>query len=220
MSFIADLTSLPDTNPGVEALVEFFMERARENGSTGLASWTFMAQVRVPDILSKFTFNTRRVRYEMFADLNQIRVRGPLRDTQVRRCDHMNSSPKFLAFNGGRAIRPLDIFELRDEISDDWRPRFLGFGDASDGHLIVGSRSNTKRNEGRIDLTQLATSFVKENRLLSDLIHDLVVSLYRDGVRQVKMEMDAGINLKQSLMDSGFEVRRTLLEMCLDILQD
>ncbi|MHA2380566.1 MAG: hypothetical protein ACXADS_14920, partial [Candidatus Thorarchaeota archaeon] len=61
MSFITDLISLPGMKSGVEALVEFFMLRARENRSTVLTSWTFLAQVSVPDILSKFTFDTRRV---------------------------------------------------------------------------------------------------------------------------------------------------------------
>ncbi|MFX0045088.1 MAG: hypothetical protein ACFE8Z_04520, partial [Candidatus Hermodarchaeota archaeon] len=220
MSFIADLSSVPDTNSGVEALIEFLMERARENGSMAVASWAFMAQVRVADILSKFTFDTRRVRYEMLADLSQTKVRGSPLNTQVRKCDHMNSLREFGAFNGRSGIRPLDMFELRDEISDEWRPRFLGFGDVSDGHLMVASRSNSKRKKGRIDLTHLATGFVKQKGLLSELIHDLVVNLYRDGVREVKLEIDAGTDLKQSLMDSGFEVKRTLMEMCLDILQD
>jgi len=220
MSFIADLTSLSDMNSGVEALVEFFLERARENGSTGLASWTFMAQVSVPDILSKFTFDTRRVRYEMVLDLNQTKVRGSPRNPQVRKCDHKISSLKSLTLNDARVIRPLDLFELRNEISEDWQPRFLGFGDVGDGHLMVASRSNHNRRKGRIDLTHLATSVMRQNDSPTDLIYALVVSLHRDGVRQVKLEIDAGINLKHALMDSGFEVRRTLLEMCLDILQD
>ncbi|MFX1416658.1 MAG: hypothetical protein ACFFC0_07585 [Promethearchaeota archaeon] len=218
-SFIADLASLPNMNSGVEALVEFFMERTRENGSTSLASWAFTAQVRVPDILSRFTFDTRRVRHEMFADLDQAEVRGSLGSTEVRKCDSRRLFLKAHPLYNVDGVRPLDLFELRDEISYDWWPRYLGFSCVSGGHLMVASRSKRKRKEGRIDLTDMATSSAKQDNLLSELIHDMVFSLYHDGVRQVRLEIDAGIGLKQFLIDTGFEVRRTLLEMCLDILQ-
>ncbi len=220
ISFVADLAFLPDMNSGIETLVEFLMKLARKNGSIGLTSWTFMAQVSIPDILSRFTFDTRRVRHEMFIDLNQTKVRGPLGTTEVRKCDEMKSLLELLPLNSRSDIRPFDIFELRDEISGDWRPRFLGLANAGAGHLMVASRSNNKRTEGRIDLTSLATSLTKQNDLLFEMTHDLVANLYRDGVRRVKLEMDAGFSLRQSLMHSGFEVRRTLLEMCLDILHD
>jgi hypothetical protein len=220
VSFIADLTSLPDISSGVEALIEFFMERARLNGSTNLASWTFMSQLRVPDILSKFTFDTRRVRHEMFADLNQARVREFLKSPYVRELDHKNTTVASFTMSNMRGIRPLDLFEIRDEISDNWQPRFLGFENVGKGHLMVASQSNQRRTEGRIDLTDLATRLVRQDDFLSELISDIVLSLYRDGVRHVKLEIDAGIELKQSLLDSGFEVRRTLLEMCPDIMQD
>jgi len=220
MSFIADLVSVPDTSAGIEALVGFFMDLARENGSTSLTSWTFMAQVSTPDTLSKFTFDTRRVRHEMSADLALAKVTGPPRKPRARECNRKDSSLKISFYDTAPSIRPLELFELRDEVSLDWQPRFAVFREKSGGKLMVASRSKHKRKEGRIDLTDLATKFAKQNELLSELIQDLAFSLYHDGVRRVKLEIDAGIELKQALMDFGFEVRRTLLEMCLEIMQD
>ncbi|MHA2380434.1 MAG: hypothetical protein ACXADS_14260, partial [Candidatus Thorarchaeota archaeon] len=176
--------------------------------------------VSVPDILSKFTFDTRRVQHEMTIDLSPTQQRESLRNTQVRRWDGKNSSLRIPTLKNAHGIRPLDLFEIRDQFSDDWEPRFLGFGDEGNAPLIVASQSKPNRKKGRIVLLLAAANVLKQNDLFSELTNDLVVCLYQDGVRQVKLEMDAEISLKQVLLDSGFKVSRTLFEMCLEILQD
>ncbi|MFQ5833352.1 MAG: hypothetical protein ACE5H4_11655 [Candidatus Thorarchaeota archaeon] len=219
-SFVTDLSSLSRRTSGAPALIENFMDKARVTAATSLISWSFMAQVRIGDILSKFTFEPKRVRQAMELQLDSKKEQVHSDDARVKTWENKDGHRGLPDWSRRLHGRPMDLFELRDHRSLDWRPRFVGLSQDLSTPFLIASRSRHNRKRGRIDLVSFfGASSVKEGEL-SGVIHELIKGLSDEGVTSVNTEIDAEIGLRRAFTECGFEVKRTLFQMELDILQD
>lgn len=211
--YFSDASMLPDYSEGFQALTTHMLERAREIGARRVASWASISSIRIPDILSEFTFDPRRVLVELKRTKgNNLSIDERLIE-QVVSWDEKGPVLRMFALFGGLYSRPLELYELRDEAAYQWAPRFILPSKTSDRILAVAYRSEANRKLGWIDLTPLPAGADKSEKPDSSLIRHLADRLFLDGVHEIRTEVDGDLLEKQPFMKAGFETIKTHMEM-------
>jgi hypothetical protein len=219
-AFMSDVSILPGKTKGLHELTEFVMVWAREIGAKRIAVWTPLSSIKVPDVLSEYTFEARRVlvslKLEMESDLSIDESLIP----RVREWDNKGPAQRLLALFGGLFSRPLDLHELRDEAAHQWEPRFTLLSKDLETTLAVAYRSEANRQLGWIDLNPLKSGAASIEIPDSYLISHLAGRLYLDGVKEIRTEVDGDLVEKQPFIEAGFATIRTLMEMELQLIYE
>ncbi|MFW9845512.1 MAG: GNAT family N-acetyltransferase [Candidatus Thorarchaeota archaeon] len=212
-AFLSDISILPDYSEGLQALTTHMMEWAREIGAKRVVAWASFSSIRIPDILSEFTFDPRRVLVELKRTKGDSLSIDERLIERVVSWDEKGPTLRMSALFGGLYARPLELYELRDEAAYQWEPRFILPSITSDRILAVAYRSEANRTLGWIDLTPLPVGSDKSERPDSSLISHLADRLFLDGVNEIRTEVDGDLLEKQPFMKAGFETIKTHMEM-------
>ncbi|KXH72914.1 MAG: hypothetical protein AM326_00885 [Candidatus Thorarchaeota archaeon SMTZ-45] len=215
--YLSDVSILPGKTNGLQGIAEYVMAWARDSGAERIAAWTPMSTIKIPDVLSEYTFEARRVLVSLKRKMNsELSIDETLID-RVKQWDSKAPGQRLLALFGGLFSRPLDLHELRDEMDHQWEPRFILHSKDLENTLAVAYRSEANRQLGWIDLTPLRTGPLTIEVPDSDLISHLSDRLYLDGVNEIRTEVDGDLLEKQPFLEAGFETIRTIIEMELQL---
>ncbi|MHA2003944.1 MAG: hypothetical protein ACXABV_14910 [Candidatus Thorarchaeota archaeon] len=219
-AFMSDVSILPGRTKGLQELTEFVMVWAREIGAKRITAWTPLSAIKVPDVLSEYTFEARRVLVSLKLEMESVLSIDETLVPRVREWDNKGPVQRLLALFGGLFSRPLDMHELRDEAALQWEPRFTLLSRDLDTTLAVAYRSEANRQLGWIDLTPLKIGAASIEIPDSNLISHLAGRLYLDGVREIRTEVDGDLLEKQPFVEADFVTIRTLMEMELQLIYE
>ncbi|MHA1939242.1 MAG: hypothetical protein ACXACD_04785 [Candidatus Thorarchaeota archaeon] len=219
-AFMSDVSILPGTTKGLHEITEFVMAWARDIGAKRIAAWTPLSAIKVPDVLSEYTFEARRVLVSLKLDIDSDLSIDETLIHRVRKWDDKGPVHRLFALFGGLFSRPLDLYELRDEAAHKWEPRFTLLSKDLDTSLAVAYRSNANKQLGWIDLNPLKTGATSIEIPDSNLVSHLAARLYLDGVKEIRTEVDGDLMEKQPFIETGFETVRTLMEMELQLIYE
>ncbi|MHA2141993.1 MAG: hypothetical protein ACXADC_09125 [Candidatus Thorarchaeota archaeon] len=216
-AWLSDVSITQGKTEGLKMISEYVMDWARQIGAERIAAWTPISTIKIPDVLSEYTFEARRIlvslKLGMDAELSLDETLIP----RVREWDNKAPGQRLQALFGGIFSRPLDLHELRDEAAHQWEPRLSLISQDLEGTLAVAYRSETNRQLGWIDLTPIRVGDASIEVPDSNLISHLAGRLYLDGVKEIRTEVDGDLLEKQPFIEAGFETIRTLIEMELQL---
>ncbi|MFW9887635.1 MAG: hypothetical protein ACFFER_05595 [Candidatus Thorarchaeota archaeon] len=216
-AFMSDLSIIRGKTKGLEEIIEFTMVWARNIRANRIAAWTPLSAIKVPDVLSEYTFEARRVLVSLKLEIESELSIDETLIHRVREWESKGPVQRLLALFGGLFSRPLDLYELRDEAAYKWEPRFTLLSTDLETTLAVAYRSEANRQLGWIDLTPLRAGAALIEVPDSSLISHLADRLYLDGVKEIRTEVDGDLIEKQPFIEAGFETIRTLMEMELQL---
>lgn len=219
-AFMSDVSIMPGTTKGLHGIVEFVMAWARDIGAKRIAAWTPLSAIKVPDVLSEYTFEARRVLVSLKLKIDSELSIDETLIHRVREWESKGPVQRLIALFGGLFSRPLDLHELRDEAAHRWEPRFTLLSKDLETTLAVAYRSDANRQLGWIDLTPLKAGAALIEVPDSSLISHLAARLCLDGVKEIRTEVDGDLLEKQPFIDAGFETIRTLMEMELQLIYE
>jgi hypothetical protein len=217
-AYLSDLSILSGKTKGLQAIFEYVMTWARDIRAERIVAWTPMSAIKVPDVLSEYTFEARRVLVSLKLKMESELSIDEALIQRVREWDSKGPAQRLVALFGGLFSRPLDLHELRDETTHQWEPRFTLLSKDLDSTLAVAYRSETNRQLGWIDLTPLRSGETVIEVPDSNLVSHLAGRLYLDGVKEIRTEVDGDLLEKQPFLDAGFETIRTIIEMELQLI--
>jgi hypothetical protein len=216
-AFMSDLSIMRGKTKGLEEIIEFVMAWARDIRANRIAAWTPLSAIKVPDVLSEYTFEARRVLVSLKLEIESELSIDENLINRVREWESKGPVQRLVALFGGLFSRPLDLHELRDEAAYKWEPRFTLVSKDFETTLAVAYRSEANRQLGWIDLTPLKAGAALIEVPDSSLISHLAARLCLDGVKEIRTEVDGDLLEKQPFIEAGFETIRTLMEMELQL---
>jgi hypothetical protein len=219
-AFMSDLSIMRGKTKGLEEIIEFVMAWARDIRANRIAAWTPLSAIKVPDVLSEYTFEARRVVVGLKLEIDSELSIDETLIHRVREWESKGPVQRLIALFGGLFSRPLDLHELRDEAAHKWEPRFTLVSKDLETTLAVAYRSEANRQLGWIDLTPLKAGAALIEVPDSSLISHLAARLYLDGVKEIRTEVDGDLLEKQPFIEAGFETIRTLMEMELQLIYE
>jgi hypothetical protein len=219
-AFMSDVSIIPGKTKGLQGIIEFVMDWARDIRAKRIAAWTPLSAIKVPDVLSEYTFEARRVLVSLKLEIESELSIDETLINRVREWESKGPVQRLIALFGGLFSRPLDLHELRDEASHKWEPRFTLLSKDLETTLAVAYRSEANRQLGWIDLTPLKAGAALIEVPDTSLISHLAARLYLDGVKEIRTEVDGDLLEKQPFIEAGFETIRTLMEMELQLIYE
>ncbi|MFX0054553.1 MAG: hypothetical protein ACFFAX_15765 [Promethearchaeota archaeon] len=216
-AFMSDISIISGKTEGLQCIIEFVMDWARDIRAKRIAAWTPLSAIKVPDVLSEYTFEARRVLVSLKLEIDSELSIDETLISRVREWESKGPAQRLMDLFGGLFSRPLDLHELRDEAAYKWEPRFTLLSRDYETTLAVAYRSEANRQMGWIDLTPLKAGAALIEVPDSSLISHLAARLHLDGVKEIRTEVDGDLLEKQPFIEAGFETIRTLMEMELQL---
>ncbi len=211
---ISDLVISPGRDTAGLNLVDHVLRCARQKGLRRVVAWVRPSESRTADVLGLFVFELRQIRINM-----STHVAVPTRAktnavTSSIKSDLVSSAPAFehLLHEGF-----LSIVDIRDSLSQKWRPCAMCPLSSSSDHALVGYCSRQARQLGWVLVSPPHPDDPTQPAIELHELSTMLESLSSLGVRTVMTEVSADRDTRDVFEKAGFSVNHSLYRLVFDL---